>query len=140
MSSRPSLYRPLHTILPMSLLSLILTPLTTLPPSALTTTHIPTPPRTMMIETSQPCLQYPLLHPQLPVPLPPGSSPSLAPLPSILTYAKYTPKMSMAYGAERETPKDKSPKIASGILPNWNISFIGCVSMTLMHGSSRKHG
>jgi hypothetical protein len=139
MSSRPSLYRPLQTILPMSLLSLILTPLTMLPPSTLTTTHIPTPLRTMMIETSQPRLQCPLLHPRLPVPLPPGSSPSLATLPSILTYAKYTPKMSMAYGAKHETPKDKS-STASRTLPNWNISFIRCASMTLMHGSSRKHG
>jgi hypothetical protein len=65
---------------------------------------------------------------------------SLAPLQSLLTYAKYTPKMYMAYGAERENPKDKSSTIASGTLPNWNISFIGCASTTLMHGSFRKHG
>jgi hypothetical protein len=139
MSSRPSLHQPLQTVLPTSLYSLILLPSMTLPPST-STTNIPTPPTTMMTETSQPCLQCPLSHPQIPVPLPPGSSPSLAPLPSTSMYARSTPKMSMAYGVEHETPKDASPTTASGTLSNWNTSFIGCVSTTLMHGLSRKHG
>jgi hypothetical protein len=139
MSSRPSLHRPLQTVLPTSLHSLILLPSTTLPPTTLTT-NIPTPPTTMMTETSQPCPQCPLSHPQISVPLPPGSSPSLAPFPSTSSYARSTHKMSMAYGVKRETPKDASSTTAGRTLPNWNTSFIGCALTTLMHGSSRKYG
>ncbi len=139
MSSRPSLHQPLQTVLPTSLHFLILLPSTTLPPSALTT-NIPTPPTMMITETSQPRPQCPLSHSQIPAPLSPGSSPSLASLPSTLMYARSTPKMSVTYGVERETPKDASSTTASKTLPNWNTSFIRCESTTLMHGLSRKHG